>query len=216
MDNALREVLAAITIGTGASRINCRHNFTQPELHDRCRPWVTRAGAVRAGAQRGATGRGAALARAIACPRPSEEVRSVEFTHLFTDEHGDTQFESVTLAGSDVPGATEQVPTSAMTVRSSPRLTAGEGLHNCPRRQFVLVLSAVMEIETSRGECRLFRPGDVLFVEDLTGKGHRLRHLGPEEIQIMLLPVADGWSPHQATGLAPAQKAATAHPGGAR
>ena len=83
------------------------------------------------------------------------------------------------------------VPTGAMTVRSSPWMTCGEELHNCPRRQFVLVLSAAMEIETSLGERRLFRPGEVLFVEDLTGKGHRLHHVGDEEITIMLVPVAD-------------------------
>ena len=120
----------------------------------------------------------------------------MEFTRLFTDDDGETQFETVMLEASAIPGGTENVPTINMTIRSSPRLTAGEELHNCPRRQFVLVLSATMEIETSRGESRRFQPGDLLFVEDLEGRGHRLRHLGGEEIRIMLLPVGDGWACH--------------------
>jgi hypothetical protein len=34
-----------------------------------------------------------------------------------------------------------------------------------------------IEIETSLGEKRVFKHGDVLLVEDTTGKGHRSRNL---------------------------------------
>jgi hypothetical protein len=34
------------------------------------------------------------------------------------------------------------------------------------------------DIETGRGEKRVFKPGDVLLAEDSTGQGHRTRVLG--------------------------------------
>jgi uncharacterized cupin superfamily protein len=41
----------------------------------------------------------------------------------------------------------------------------------------VIVLSGEMEIETSAGDIRRFRPGDILLADDMTGSGHFLRCL---------------------------------------
>ena len=48
MDNAMREVFAFIGFGRETQRINCHHNFTQPEVHDGRELWVTRKGAIKA------------------------------------------------------------------------------------------------------------------------------------------------------------------------
>jgi tRNA-splicing ligase RtcB len=48
MDNAMAEVFAFLGFGTETRRINCHHNFTQPEVHDGKELWVTRKGAIRA------------------------------------------------------------------------------------------------------------------------------------------------------------------------
>jgi tRNA-splicing ligase RtcB len=48
MDNAMREVFAFLGFGQETRRINCHHNFTQPEVHDGRQLWVTRKGAIRA------------------------------------------------------------------------------------------------------------------------------------------------------------------------
>jgi len=48
MDNAMVEVFAFLGFGTETRRINCHHNFTQPEVHDGKELWVTRKGAIRA------------------------------------------------------------------------------------------------------------------------------------------------------------------------
>ncbi len=44
--------------------------------------------------------------------------------------------------------------------------------HNAPQPYISIVLSGEAEISTSDGEKRTFGSGDVLFCEDLTGKGH--------------------------------------------
>jgi tRNA-splicing ligase RtcB len=48
MDNAMREVFAFLGFGRETLRINCHHNFTQPEVHGRRQLWVTRKGAIKA------------------------------------------------------------------------------------------------------------------------------------------------------------------------
>jgi RNA-splicing ligase RtcB len=48
MDRAMAEVLRFIGCGTETRRINCHHNFTQPEVHGGNELWVTRKGAIRA------------------------------------------------------------------------------------------------------------------------------------------------------------------------
>jgi len=56
------------------------------------------------------------------------------------------------------------------------------GLHNAPAKQFVIVLSGTMEIESGDGEKRLFKPGNILLVEDTTGQGHKTRSVGKKEL----------------------------------
>src|SRR5205085_11145571 len=48
MDRAMAEVLRCIGAGRETQRINCHHNFTQPEVHEGKELWVTRKGAIRA------------------------------------------------------------------------------------------------------------------------------------------------------------------------
>jgi RNA-splicing ligase RtcB len=48
MNRALGEVLRFVGTGRETRRINCHHNFTQPEVHGGRELWVTRKGAIRA------------------------------------------------------------------------------------------------------------------------------------------------------------------------
>ena len=44
--------------------------------------------------------------------------------------------------------------------------------HAAPRRQMAIILSGEAEIETSDGNTRCFRPGDMFLADDTTGSGH--------------------------------------------
>jgi tRNA-splicing ligase RtcB len=48
MDNAMGEVFSFLGFGREVRRINCHHNFTQPEVQGGRRLWVTRKGAIKA------------------------------------------------------------------------------------------------------------------------------------------------------------------------
>ena len=49
--------------------------------------------------------------------------------------------------------------------------------HPAPQRQFIVLLDGAIEIEVSDGARRIFRGGEILLVEDTTGKGHKTRHV---------------------------------------
>ena len=44
--------------------------------------------------------------------------------------------------------------------------------HNAPRRQYIINLDAGVRITAGDGETRIIGAGEVLLVEDTTGKGH--------------------------------------------
>ena len=52
-----------------------------------------------------------------------------------------------------------------------------QDFHNAPRRQLIFLTSGILELETSEGERYICRPGDLIFAEDTTGKGHITRSL---------------------------------------
>jgi len=47
--------------------------------------------------------------------------------------------------------------------------------HCAPARQLIVLLDGAIEIEVTGGEKRAFGGGDVLLVEDTSGRGHRTR-----------------------------------------
>lgn len=49
--------------------------------------------------------------------------------------------------------------------------------HTAPQPQYIVYLEGEVEVEASDGEKRVFKPGDILFANDLTGKGHITRTL---------------------------------------
>jgi hypothetical protein len=49
--------------------------------------------------------------------------------------------------------------------------------HNAPRRQLIFLTSGILELEASDGKRVVCRPGDLIFAEDVDGKGHITRSL---------------------------------------
>ncbi len=49
--------------------------------------------------------------------------------------------------------------------------------HNAPQPQYIIYLEGEIEVETSGGEKRIFKPGDILLATDETGAGHTTRSL---------------------------------------
>jgi hypothetical protein len=102
-------------------------------------------------------------------------VSDLTYVRLFAGPDGESHFEDVAVEFMAEPPQPFLVSAwqSAERVRFL-RFTPGfqGGTHLAPFRQFLVCLTGSYAMQTSDREIRYFKPGDVLLVEDTTGKGH--------------------------------------------
>ena len=55
--------------------------------------------------------------------------------------------------------------------------------HLAPHRQYWVQMAGQMEVEVGDGEVKRFGPGDVVLLNDVTGKGHITRAVGQDEVR---------------------------------
>lgn len=103
-------------------------------------------------------------------------------TRVYADENGDSHFDEVYYPltdGGPIGHLSQSVAVKEVVFRKVP---AGyNDLHTAPAKQYVVLLNGGVEIETSLGEKRKFEQGEVLLMEDTTGKGHRSSNLEQRE-----------------------------------
>ena len=61
--------------------------------------------------------------------------------------------------------------------------------HPAPRRQYIVNLDAGVKITASDGESRFIAAGDVILVEDTTGKGHLSDHVEGKIRHSLFIPI---------------------------
>ena len=61
--------------------------------------------------------------------------------------------------------------------------------HPAPRRQYIINLDAGVKITASDGESRLIAAGDIILVEDTTGKGHLSDHVENKIRHSIFIPI---------------------------
>jgi hypothetical protein len=61
--------------------------------------------------------------------------------------------------------------------------------HPAPRRQYIVNLDAGVKITASDGESRVIGTGEVILVEDTTGKGHLSQHVEGKIRHSIFVPV---------------------------
>jgi hypothetical protein len=94
--------------------------------------------------------------------------------NLYADEAGETHFRDIDVDwASEGPGGrmSSKLPATGIIFRQTP----GEydyDWHPAPRRQYIINLDAGVRITASDGESRVIAAGEVVLVEDTTGRGH--------------------------------------------
>lgn len=63
--------------------------------------------------------------------------------------------------------------------------------HVAPVRELAVYLTGQGEIEASDGTIRPLEPGTILLVEDTTGKGHKDRVIGTEEVLVVIVTLPE-------------------------
>ena len=100
---------------------------------------------------------------------------------IYSDEKGDSHFENVEIPlkdGGIIGKLSEALPATSVIFREV-EPSYDWDFHTAPQRQYIILLDGEIEIETSLGEKRILKGGDVILAEDTTGKGHRTRNIVP-------------------------------------
>jgi hypothetical protein len=100
-------------------------------------------------------------------------------TRVYSDSNGDTRFEDIIIPlhdAGEIGKLSAGLPVSSIIFREVEPLY-DYNFHNAPQKQYLILIDGEIEIETTLGEKRSFKAGDVLLLEDTEGKGHRTRNL---------------------------------------
>ncbi len=101
----------------------------------------------------------------------------MRITRIYTDAGGDSHFQNVDIALKDageIGRLSAKLPAKSIIFRENDA-DYDYDWHTAPEKQYIILLDGEIEIEVSDGEKRRFRGGDVLLLEDTTGRGHKTR-----------------------------------------
>jgi hypothetical protein len=106
----------------------------------------------------------------------------MHYTRIYSDENGDSHFQRVELPLKDTGplGLLSEVFDVKYLQFRENIADYYYDFHNPPAKQFIILLDGVIEITTSLGERREFSAGEILFLEDVKGRGHRTENIKKE------------------------------------
>ena len=91
---------------------------------------------------------------------------------VYADEAGESHLEELAM-GADL----KPVPAKAVEILNYTRNSAD--WHTAPDRRFAMNIIGDLRVTTSDGKQHHIGPGDLVFLQDTTGKGHVTERLGP-------------------------------------
>jgi quercetin dioxygenase-like cupin family protein len=109
----------------------------------------------------------------------------MKFIRFYATNDGESRFQDVEVplphatpdsSGGKIQQSNENPSASVQFVQLPQGLD--QSWHHAPVRQMGLILSGVVEVQTSDNQKRQFRPGEGFIADDLTGKGHQTRAVG--------------------------------------
>jgi hypothetical protein len=101
----------------------------------------------------------------------------LKITRVYADAAGDSHFGEIDIPLKDsgtIGRLSERHPVKSIIFRENDG-DYDYDWHCAPQRQYIVLLDGEIELETSDGEKRRFGGGDILLVEDISGRGHRTR-----------------------------------------
>src|SRR5262249_23524069 len=123
----------------------------------------------------------------------AQSTRPVVLIRLYTGTDGQTHSEE---------RAIKLTPNRSLSELSNPQKSPGVQFwrasrgftnewHPAPARQYNIRLTGRLEVELSDGKKIRLDPGQIVLAEDVTGKGHITRCIGPEDCVSVLIPLDD-------------------------
>ena len=111
--------------------------------------------------------------------------------NLYADAKGESHFRDVEVAWVEERNFSKlsaRLPATGIIFRET---SADYDLdwHPAPRRQYIINLDAGVEITASDGEARIIGAGEVVLVEDVSGKGHLSKAVAGKIRHCIFVPV---------------------------
>ena len=111
--------------------------------------------------------------------------------NLYVDAKGETHFRDIEVEWAETRGSSKfskRLPAHGIIFRE----TGGDydlDWHPAPRRQYIINLDGGVRITASDGESRVIGAGEVVLVEDTTGKGHLSKAIEGKMRRSIFVPV---------------------------
>lgn len=111
--------------------------------------------------------------------------------NLYMDENGESHFRDIEIEWEEERRGSKlskKFPATGIIFRQT-RAEHNVDWHPAPRRQYIVNLDAGVKITASDGESRVIKAGEVILVEDISGKGHLSEHLEGKMRHSLFIPV---------------------------
>jgi hypothetical protein len=115
----------------------------------------------------------------------------VRIHNRYADAAGESHFRDIEVEWSESTRSgrlSKRLPATGIIFRQVPP-TYDLDWHPAPRRQYIINLDAGVQITASDGESRVIGAGEVILVEDTTGKGHLSKAVGGKVRHCIFVPV---------------------------
>jgi len=98
----------------------------------------------------------------------------MQIWRVYSDVQGETHFSEIEIDLKDAGpiGLLSELESASSIIFRETSENYDYQWHNTPRRQYVIILAGRVDFTVSDGECRRFGAGDVVLLEDVSGKGH--------------------------------------------
>lgn len=97
---------------------------------------------------------------------------------LWTDASGESHIKEIKLGNDKRP----MIPGVTMNFSGTPAGPNARKFHHSPAHQFAVTVSGKIDVEASDGSKAHLETGDMFFLEDTTGKGHKTSEEGAASI----------------------------------
>ena len=111
--------------------------------------------------------------------------------NLYTDTNGQSHFRDIEVEWVEEGPAgklSKRLPATGIIFRQV-QPDYDLDWHPAPRRQYIINLDAGVQITASDGEARVIGAGEIVLVEDTTGKGHLSKAVGNKLRHCIFVPV---------------------------
>ena len=111
--------------------------------------------------------------------------------NLYEDENGESHFRDIEIKWTEERNFSKysaRMPANGIIFRE----TSGDydlDWHPAPRRQYIVNLDAGAQITASDGEVREIKAGEIILVEDISGKGHLSKSVGGQLRHSLFIPI---------------------------